>query len=134
MPLVLQADSGRLHQIVLNLLTNALTHAPTSERIDVRVWPEDHEARLQVQDYGQGIPAADLPTLFERFYQGSSQGRHAGNGLGLGLYITKQLVLAHGGHITVESVEGHGTTFSVSLPLLPGANQAGGTADPSSAG
>ena len=133
-PLVLQADSGRLHQIVLNLLTNALTHAPTSERIDVRVWPEDHEARLQVQDYGQGIPAADLPTLFERFYQGSSQGRHAGNGLGLGLYITKQLVLAHGGHITVESVEGHGTTFSVSLPLLPGANQAGGTADPSSAG
>jgi two-component system CheB/CheR fusion protein len=125
MPLVIQADVGRLYQIVLNLLTNALTHAPTSERIDVRIWQGDHEAMLQVQDYGQGIPAADLPNLFERFYQRNDQEHRSGGGLGLGLYITKQLVLAHEGHITVESVEGQGTTFSVSLPLSPGASQAG---------
>ena len=133
-PLVIQADAGRLHQIVLNLLTNALTHAPTSARIDVRLRRVDDEAQLQVQDDGPGIPAADLPNLFERFYQGNGQERHAGIELGLGLYITKQLVLAHGGHIAVESVEGQGATFSVSLPLLPSADQAGETADPSRAG
>ena len=117
-PVVIQGDAGRLEQVLINLLTNALTHAPTSERVDVWLRRVDDEAHLQVQDYGRGIPAADLPFLFARFYQGTHQEHYSGGGLGLGLYITKELVLAHGGRITVESVEGQGTTFSIALPLL----------------
>ena len=117
-PLVIQADAGRLQQILLNLLTNALTHAAASERIDVRLRRVEQDAILQVQDPGPGIEAQHLHHLFERFYQGAGNERREGEGLGLGLYITKELVLAHGGQISVESVAGQGTTFTLTFPML----------------
>jgi len=117
-PLYVAGDAGRLEQVLLNLLNNALTYAPQSERIDVRLRRVDSEAELQVQDYGKGIPPAEIPQLFSRFYQVARNYQQSKNGLGLGLYIAQQLVAAHDGQITVESIEGQGTTFTVHLPVL----------------
>ena len=116
-PLVATVDPGRIEQVLLNLLTNAITHAPGADRIDVRLRRGDGEAVLQVQDYGPGIPAADLANLFSRFYQVSHSGQPAPGGLGLGLYISREIAVAHGGTIEVSSAEGAGTTFTVRLPL-----------------
>jgi two-component system CheB/CheR fusion protein len=115
-PLVVAGDATRLSQVVLNLLTNAAKYAPDSPRIEVRLRREAGEATLEVQDYGPGIPAAALPHLFDRFYQAVR--RTAEDGLGVGLFITRELVQAHGGAIEVRTSEGEGTTFTVRLPLL----------------
>lgn len=72
---------------------------------------------LDVQDYGPGIAAADLPRLFSRFYQVARDDHDTNTGLGLGLFIAQELVTAHGGTIDVVSTEGQGTTFTVRLPL-----------------
>ncbi len=116
-PISVYGDAGRLKQVLTNLLMNAITYAPGTDRIDVRLRRLGHEVYLQVQDYGKGISEADLPHVFSRFYQvarGESQRR---DGLGLGLYIAKEIVTAHGGQISVESLEGQGATFTIRLPL-----------------
>ena len=115
-PLVVSGDAARLGQVVLNLLTNAVKYAADGERIDVRLRREEGAALLEVQDDGPGIPAAALPHLFDRFYQAGR--RTAEDGLGVGLFITRELVRAHGGAIAVRSREGEGATFTVRLPLL----------------
>lgn len=120
-PLIVTGDPTRLEQIVLNLLTNAIKYAPDTLRIDVRLkrvsGEQGEEAQLQVQDYGPGISAGELPLLFTRYFQSAQVGSKALGGLGLGLFITKELVTAHGGSITAASVVGEGTTFTVRLPL-----------------
>ncbi len=120
-PLIVMADSTRLEQIILNLLSNALKYAPNTQRIDVHLQRVDGahggEAEVQVRDYGSGISAADLPQIFTRYFQSARTGSAAEDGLGLGLFITKELVTAHGGTITAASVVGQGTTFTVRLPL-----------------
>src|SRR5581483_4620918 len=103
-------------QVVLNLIANAITHAPGP--IDLRLYQQGGEVTLEVRDYGPGIAAAALPHLFSRFYQVASGDRSSHGGLGLGLYICRELVGAHGGRIEVASTEGVGTTFTVWLPLL----------------
>jgi two-component system, chemotaxis family, CheB/CheR fusion protein len=120
-PLLIKGDATRLEQIVVNLLSNAMQHAPLSERVDVRLGRVNGHAELQVQDYGPGIRAAEVLQLFSRFNAGE---RPAGEppttsstGLGLGLFISKELVEAHGGTISVDSVEGSGALFRVRLPL-----------------
>jgi signal transduction histidine kinase len=118
----------RLSQVVLNLLTNAAKHAPHSRRVEVRLRREAGEALLEVQDYGPGIPAEALPHLFDRFYHAAR--RSAEDGLGVGLFITRVLVRAHGGAIEVRCAEGDGTTFTVRLPLLVAPEQAGPTSPP----
>jgi len=85
-----------------------------------RVGPARAEVALDVQDYGRGIAVDQLPHLFARFYQVARADRPAQDGLGLGLFICEQLVAAHGGRITAASTEGHGTTFTVWLPLREG--------------
>jgi two-component system CheB/CheR fusion protein len=117
-PLFVSGDPGRLEQILQHLLNNAIDYAPQSERIDVRLRQIDNEAELQVQDYGKGIPAVDLPLLFSRFYQVARADKQLAKGLGLGLYIVRELVEAHNGSITGDSEEGKGTTFTIRLPLL----------------
>ena len=107
----------RLEQVLQNLLTNAITYAPASPTIAVRLCRVGQEAELQVQDAGPGIAAADLPHLFSRYYQVEHQGPTRATGLGLGLYITKEIVTRHGGQISVTSAEGQGTTFTIRLPL-----------------
>lgn len=120
-PLVVMADAIRLEQIVLNLLANAIKYAPETQRIDVRLrrvgGAPGGEAELQVQDYGPGIGAAELPQIFTRYFQSAQAGSAAGGGLGLGLFITKEIVTAHGGSLTATSIAGAGATFTVRLPL-----------------
>jgi two-component system CheB/CheR fusion protein len=114
-PVVASADPGRIQQVVLNLLTNALQHAPDSPRVDVRLRRAEDSAEVQVQDRGPGIAPEHLPHLFERFYR--AEASEVG-GLGLGLWITRAIVTAHGGTIEVSSTQGRGTTVTVRLPLV----------------
>ncbi|HEX6289418.1 MAG TPA: CheR family methyltransferase [Herpetosiphonaceae bacterium] len=111
----ISGDAQRLQQVLLNLFINASTHAAGSTRIDVRLRRVDGMAELVVQDDGAGIATEHLADLFSRFYQ-VSHSRYAGQGLGLGLYICQQIVLAHGGTIAVASVEDEGTTFTIQIP------------------
>ena len=119
--LPIMGDGTRLEQIVVNLLSNAMQHAPRSEYVNVRLGIVDGQAELQVQDYGPGIRAADVPHLFSRFYTGENPSAvletTSSSGLGLGLFISKELAEAHGGSISVESEKGSGALFKVRLPL-----------------
>ncbi len=112
-------DADRLGQVLRNLLSNALRHTPAGGQVAVRVEEAGKQALLIVTDTGTGITPEDLPHVFDRFYRGNkSRGRRVGSA-GLGLAIARQLVMAHGGEISVESAVGQGTTFTVSLPALP---------------
>ena len=119
-PLWMHGDAGRLEQVLFNLLTNARTHAPSATPIEVRLQRAYAEAALEVRDYGRGIAADQLPHLFARFYQVARADRPSQGGLGLGLFLCQELIAAHGGRITVASTEGHGTTFTVWVPLRGG--------------
>jgi PAS domain S-box-containing protein len=109
-------DRDRLAQILDNLLTNALKYCPEGGAVAVRVEADGGEARLSVSDQGPGIAREQQPRLFERFYRVDATGA---GGLGLGLYIARMLVEAHGGKIWAESEPGRGSTFAVALPLPP---------------
>lgn len=109
------ADPDRLERILLNLLTNAQKYSPADAPVDVRARQEGQAVLIAVRDQGQGIDPEDLPHIFERFYR-PRRGRKA-EGVGLGLYITRMLVEAHGGRIQVESTPDQGSTFSFTLPL-----------------
>ncbi|MCB0051885.1 MAG: PAS domain-containing sensor histidine kinase, partial [Caldilinea sp.] len=96
--LTISADYGRLDQILNNLLANALRHTPAGGTVTVRATPDDGGVQLLVADTGEGIPPADLPYVFDRFWRGDRARTHgAGAGSGLGLAIARQLVQAHGG-------------------------------------
>jgi len=112
-PLNIILDAGRLDQVVSNLVANALGHTQPGGVIKVRTWKESTSVFIQVADNGQGIPAEDLPFVFDRFWRGEST-RESSSGLGLA--IARQLVHAHGGNISVESQQDEGTTFTVDLP------------------
>ena len=107
-------DTQRLEQVVINLLTNALKYG-AGKPVHLRLAAEGERARLSVRDEGIGIAAEDQGRIFERFERAVSD-RHFG-GLGLGLYICRQIVDALGGTIAVRSTPGEGSTFEVVLPL-----------------
>jgi signal transduction histidine kinase len=110
-------DYQRISQVLRNLLANAITHTPDGGRITVSTILEDKQIKVSVQDTGEGIPATDLPNMFERFYRvDKSRARNRG-GSGLGLTIAKRLVEAHGGAIGVQSEPGKGSCFYFSLPI-----------------
>jgi PAS domain S-box-containing protein len=111
-PIIGSWDRSRIEQIVSNLIGNAIRHAPGA-RITMRTENCDGEAMLEVADRGPGIPPDRLPHIFERFERATSARHHGG--LGLGLYIVRELAEAHGGHVTVESQLGAGATFRVYL-------------------
>jgi two-component system, OmpR family, sensor histidine kinase BaeS len=110
--------------VARNLLANACKYAPgAAQRWETFV--EDGHGVLRVHDEGPGIPAADLPHIFERFYRGEKTRAREEGGSGLGLCIVKGLVGAQGGTVSVQSADGAGTTFTVRLPLaLPHATEA----------
>ncbi|MGE0131567.1 MAG: chemotaxis protein CheB [Blastocatellales bacterium] len=122
-PLVVRGDETRLRQVLVNILNNAIKHAPQSERIDVRLSRENPDggppqAKIEVRDYGPGIPPENLKTVFNRFYQISPDGRQPRSGMGLGLFIAKGIIEQHGGAISVESKPGEGAAFIINLPLM----------------
>jgi len=108
----LDLDPGRIHQVLSNLVANALRYTPSGSMIRVRYWQAEKQALFEVQDTGPGIPADELPHVFERFYKSADSG-----GMGLGLAIARHLVEAHGGTIAAESAPGQGTTMRITLPL-----------------
>lgn len=114
------ADPDRLDRILANLVGNALKYS--REQVHVRAALVDEEVHISVSDRGPGIDGSDLPRIFERYYRGQ---RHEGEGLGLGLYIVRKLVEAHGGRITAESRVGEGSTFTFTLPANPAAASTG---------
>lgn len=112
-PVTVTGDPDRLHQIVTNLLTNAIKYTPAGGQVRLRVTHDDTTATLEVQDTGPGIPAEQLPHLFERFQRGNHPGI---SGTGIGLAVTKELVDAHHGTITITSPPLGGTRATVRLP------------------
>lgn len=116
-------DRDRLEQVLGNLMENAVKYSPDSSEIIVSLEERDDQLITSIADRGIGIPSDELGQVFERFHRGRQVSSTNYGGLGLGLYITKQIVERHGGTIWVESREGQGTTFSFSLPVASAAEQ-----------
>ena len=116
LPLIV-GDAGQLEQVLTNLVANAVRHTPCGGRITLGAHAIEDGVRITVEDTSEGIPAEDLPYVFDRFWRGDrSRSRANGTGSGLGLAIAQQLVEAHGGLIAVRSKLDEGTTFVVDLP------------------
>ncbi len=115
-------DNDRLKQVLVNLIGNAIKYTPAGGEVIVSLGKTANQARLTIRDNGPGIPAEDMPHIFERFYRGEKSRTRSqdGKGFGLGLSIAYWIVRNHGGRIEVNSVEGKGTTFCIWLPLKDG--------------
>lgn len=111
------ADPARLEKVLLNLLTNAIKYTPTGGTITAGWENSATETTIEVADTGVGIPAEDLPRIFDRFHQVRSNAANQTQGVGIGLSLAKELVEHHGGTLEVESQVGVGTTFRIRLPL-----------------
>ncbi|HUP55558.1 MAG TPA: CheR family methyltransferase [Methylomirabilota bacterium] len=114
-PVRVRADPGRLEQVFLNLLANAIEHAPTSETIDVTIKTDGDRAVVSVRDHGAGVPASDVRAMFDAYTRLGHP--HRAPGLGLGLYVAREIAAAHAGEIEATSRVGKGTTMTVRLPL-----------------
>ncbi|HZB95435.1 MAG TPA: PAS domain-containing sensor histidine kinase [Herpetosiphonaceae bacterium] len=114
---VIQGDELRLEQVFQNLIQNALKYSPPAAPVWVAVDECGSHVCVEVHDQGIGIPQEALPHLFERFYRAANAQEGRVGGIGIGLYVVKEIVELHGGHVTVESTEGQGSTFTVYLPL-----------------
>ena len=120
-PVRVVGDANRLQQVVWNLLANAVKFTPSAGVVIVRIESDQHDALLTVSDTGQGISAAFLPYVFDRFRQADSKPNRSNGGLGIGLAIVRHLVELHGGTVHVQSAGiDQGATFHVRLPLITG--------------
>lgn len=112
----LQGDRHRLHEVLVNLLENAIEFTPPGGEVCLKIKQVKFDLVMEVEDTGCGIPESELPNIFERFYKVDKSRRRSSKGSGLGLAIARQLVELHGGKIEVESRIGEGSTFRVFLP------------------
>jgi signal transduction histidine kinase len=103
--------------VITNLVTNAIKYSPGADKIIIHASTKNNEVVLCVEDYGIGIPADKLENVFEQFYRVSGDMQHTFPGLGLGLYISSEIIKREGGRIWVNSAEGKGSTFCFALPL-----------------
>jgi signal transduction histidine kinase len=117
-PVVAFVDPGRMQQVLHNLLENALRYTPPGGNARVRLSADPREARIEVSDTGVGIPEADLPFVFERFFRSDRARRAYTGGSGLGLSIVRWIVEAHKGKVEIASELDRGTTVTVRLPLV----------------
>ncbi len=114
--LFIEGDPHRIEQVLINLLTNAVRYSPGTSRVDISLSNQNDNALIGVKDYGIGIPEDKLEAIFSRFYR-VDETRNQASGLGLGLYLSHEIVIRHDGKIWAESQPGEGSTFWVSLPL-----------------
>jgi two-component system, OmpR family, sensor kinase len=125
MPIIVAADAARLRQCIDNVLRNALAHSPEHAPVDVVVSLEQRDGKawacIEVVDEGPGIPEETLPHLFDRFFTGCQER----GGVGLGLYIAHRIAAAHGGEIVADRFPGRGARFTIRLPAVPDADDAG---------
>lgn len=117
-PLFVEGDALRLEQVLQNLIDNATKYSPHGGPVDVCVEQKDGFAYLLVSDKGIGIPEAAQPQLFQRFYRASNADHRNISGMGVGLYVVKEIISLHDGTVGVTSTEGVGSTFAVCLPLF----------------
>lgn len=121
--LIVRGNALRIEQVIDNILMNAAKYAPHTDHIDVQVRRNSEYVEIVIQDEGPGMEELEASRLFSRFYQAAQSDNTTHGGLGLGLFITHELVIAHGGDISVETAPGVGSTFIVRLPLLSEAAQ-----------
>ncbi len=114
---IVLGDANLLDQAVINLLGNACKYTPAGGQVQLRLFTQSYWAVIEVIDNGIGIPEADLPHIFERFYRVDKKRSRKTGGYGLGLSIVQQIVSAHAGYINVKSVVNKGTTFQIFLPI-----------------
>lgn len=117
-PIIAKVDTDRMLQILINVLSNALHHTPASGRVQTDLVDEGNTVQIRIEDSGQGIPASDLPYIFERLYRGDKSRNRLNGGSGMGLAIVKQLVAAHGGDVWAESgkEQAGGSCFYIRIP------------------
>lgn len=120
----LYGDATAVEHVLTNLVENAIKYSEPDTTIRLKVEPQDSEIHIKVADQGQGIEPEDLPFIFERFRQAHGNGRTR-NSVGLGLYIVRSLVTAHGGRVWADSKLGQGTTFTIALPRRSAADGEG---------
>lgn len=111
-----EVNSGLLEQALTNLVGNALQYSLPGTAVEVSATKQDTTLIISVRDHGAGIPAKDLEHIFERFYRVDKSRNRSTGGTGLGLAIVKHIATAHGGTVSVESIVGQGTVFTISLP------------------
>lgn len=122
--LPVEADEGRIQQVILNLISNALKHTPSGGRVIVAGDVRNDRVRISVTDDGPGVPEAFRERIFQRFAQADSSTTRSNSGTGLGLYIAKTLVEIHGGHLAFEDAENAGAVFYFELPLRTATTEA----------
>lgn len=110
-------DEVRLRQVILNLLQNAIKYSPKGGPVEIVVEQFNATACVRVSDQGIGIPAEALPQIFQSFYRAPNAEAYQIRGMGVGLYVVKEIITLHGGTIDVVSREGEGSTFTIKLPL-----------------
>jgi len=115
---IINADRNRLEQVVLNLYNNAKKHTDENDTINLRAYRQDDDVTIEVVDSGEGIPAKELPYIFDSYYQGVKSKKADYQGVGLGLTICKSIVEAHGGSIKARSNQGEGTSMYVYIPIV----------------
>ena len=113
----ISADRERIRQVISNLLINAIKYSPNADTIVVALKETPKDVTVSVQDFGIGIPKSQQERVFERFFRVKAKEKYNIKGLGLGLYITREIIKTHKGKLWVESTEGKGSTFSFSLPV-----------------
>ncbi len=113
--LIVNADRHKLMQVINNYLTNAIKYSPHNKEIDIGLCVENNNLQLSVTDKGNGIPADQLPHVFNRYYRGASTRKI--EGLGLGLYLSKEIITAHSGRVWADSREGKGSSFYFVIPM-----------------
>ena len=118
-PLTVMADQDHIEQVLNNLLSNAIKYSPEGGPIDVSISTQDDSVVVGVRDRGVGIPTGQLDQVFGLFYRAPEAGTRRVGGMGLGLYISKEIVTRHGGRIWAESEPGEGSTFFVAIPKAP---------------
>jgi two-component system phosphate regulon sensor histidine kinase PhoR len=115
---VIEADSRRMEQVYLNLLTNALRYGDSGDLVlSITAKRDEHTIAIAIADNGPGIPLSAQPFIFDRFYRVHKDRSRDGGGTGLGLSIVKNIILAHGGTVSVESTPSQGATFHIRLPV-----------------
>jgi PAS domain S-box-containing protein len=115
-PLIINGDAMRVEQMLRNLVQNAIKYSPDGGTITLRATAQDGQIVISVSDEGIGIPASALPRLFQRFFRAGNAEATSISGMGIGLFVVKEIATRHGGSVGVRSVEGEGSTFTVSLP------------------
>jgi signal transduction histidine kinase len=114
--LIIHADSQRIEQVIINLVTNAVKYSPKADKVIIEAVVTDNKLRISVQDFGIGIQPDQLERVFSRFYRVENLASHM-SGLGIGLYISHEIVTRHQGKLWVESTYGEGTTFYFEIPI-----------------